>query len=154
YFTQTEFPHPTGLDAVIYEDRLDRVAGDVVAESLEATAQSRITRGRVLRCHTNHQRGEVRLRAWASRAARGRAAIFLRHQPSIPPQDRVGCDDADDDRKPTATEDFAFDRQAAALVVGEADPSGSLRGAQDAVLLEEVVNDRLLLPVDPAGEEE
>jgi hypothetical protein len=29
-----------------------------------------------------------------------------------------------------------------------------VRCAEDPVLLEQVVNDRLLLPVDPAGEEE
>jgi hypothetical protein len=28
-----------------------------------------------------------------------------------------------------------------------------VRGAEDAVLLEQVVNDYLLVPVDPAGEE-
>src|SRR6185436_5481039 len=50
--------------------------------------------------------------------------------------------------------DLALHCQAPALVVGEAEPSGSVRCAEDAVLLEQVVNDRLLLPVDPAGEEE
>jgi hypothetical protein len=39
------------------------------------------------------------------------------------------------------------------LVVGEAKPSGTVRCAEDTVLLEQVINDRLLVPVDPAGEE-
>jgi hypothetical protein len=43
--------------------------------------------------------------------------------------------------------------QVAPLVVGEAQPSGTVRGAEDTVLLEQVVNDRLLVPVDPAGKE-
>jgi hypothetical protein len=51
-------------------------------------------------------------------------------------------------------EDLAFHGQATALVVGEAEPSRSVRCAPDPVLLEQVVDDRLLLPVDPAGEEE
>ena len=38
----------------------------------------------------------------------------------------------------------SFYGYAAPLVVGEAKPSGTVRGAEDAVLLEQVVNDRLL----------
>jgi hypothetical protein len=49
-------------------------------------------------------------------------------------------------RKPTPAESLAFHGQAAALVVGEAEPSASMRCTQDAVLLEQVLNDRLLLP--------
>ncbi len=142
------------LDAVILEDRFDRVAGDVAAETLEPTPDARVAPGRVLLCHAHYQRGEVRLGARATRTSRVRAIVFLRHERPIPPQDRVRCDDADDARTPTPSEDLAFHGQAAALVVGEAEPSRSVRCAQDPVLLEQIVNDRLLLPVDPAGEEE
>ena len=47
-----------------------------------------------------------------------------------------------------------FTGQAAALVVGEAQPSGSVRGAEDSVLLEQVVDDGLLLPVNPARDQQ
>jgi hypothetical protein len=43
--------------------------------------------------------------------------------------------------------------EAATLVVGEAKPSRTVHRAENAVLLEQVVNDGLLLPVDPAGEQ-
>jgi hypothetical protein len=36
-----------GLDAVVLEDRLDRIAGDVVTETLEPTADARVAPGRV-----------------------------------------------------------------------------------------------------------
>jgi hypothetical protein len=81
-----------------------------------------------------------------------RAIVFVRDERPIPPQDRVRCHDADDGRKPTPAEDLAFHGQPAALVIGEAEPSRSVRCAEDSVLLEQIVNDRLLLPVDPAGE--
>ena len=55
--------------------------------------------------------------------------VFLGHEPTIPPQDRVRCYDAGDGR------------QAASLVVGEAQLSGSLRRAEDSILFEQVVND-------------
>jgi hypothetical protein len=81
-----------------------------------------------------------------------RAVVFLRHERPIPP--RVRRDDADDARKTTPAEDPAFHRQAAPLVIGEAEPPRSMRCSQDSVLFEQVVNDSLLLPVDPAGEEQ
>ena len=46
-----------------------------------------------------------------------------------------------------------FHGQPASLVVGETQSSGTMRRAEDPVLLEQVFNDRLLLPVDPAGED-
>ena len=81
-------------------------------------------------------------------------SYFLRNERPIPPQDRVRCDDAGDACQPTPAEDLAFHGEAAALVVGEGEPSASVRCAQNPVLLEQVVNDRLLPPVDPAGEDE
>jgi hypothetical protein len=129
-------------------------AAGIVTEILEPAADPRIAPRSVLRRHADRQRGEVRLGARATRASRLRAIVFLRHERPIPPRDRVWRHDADDARKPTAAEGVCFHGQAAALVVGEAKPSASVRCTQDAVLLEQVLNDRLLPPVDPAGEDE
>jgi hypothetical protein len=52
------------------------------------------------------------------------------------------------------TEHLAFHGQTAALVVGEAEPSGAVRRSEDSVLFEQVLNDRLSLSVDPPGEHE
>jgi len=57
------------------------------------------------------------------------------------PQDRVRCYDAGDGRQAATAEDFPFHGQAASLVVGEAQLSGSLRRAEDSILFEQVVND-------------
>jgi hypothetical protein len=45
-------------------------------------------------------------------------------------------------------------RPGGAAVVGKAQASGSVRGAEDPVLLEQVVNDRLLVPVHPAPDKQ
>ena len=47
-----------------------------------------------------------------------------------------------------------FHGQAAALVVGKTHPSGSVRGAEIPVLLKEVVDDGLLMPINPAGDQQ
>ena len=82
------------------------------------------------------------------------AIVFLGHQCPIPAQDGVRCDDTRDGRQSASAKNLAFHGQAAALVVGDVGPSRSVRGAEDSVLLEQVVNNCLLLSVDPAGEEE
>lgn len=55
-----------------------------------------------------------------------------------------------DVRVPAPAKDLAFHGEAASLVVVEGNPSGTVGCAEDAVLLKQVVNHILLLPVDPA----
>jgi hypothetical protein len=96
----------------------------------------------------------MRLSARATTASCLRAIVFLGHQRPIPSQDGVRCDDTRDGRQSAPAKNLAFHGQAAALVVGDMEPSRSVRGAEDSVLLEQVVNNCLLLSVDPAGDEE
>ena len=81
--------------------------------------------------------------------ARGQEIRWLQGAPSF-----VRGDDAGDAHEPAPAEDLAFHGQAAALVVGEAESSGSLCRAKDPVFLKQVVNDRLLLSVDPTREQQ
>ena len=142
-----------GRDAVVPEDRFDRVACNVMAETLQPAADACVAPGRVLGRHTDHERGDVRLGARATGASHLRAVVLLGDEPPIPMEDGVGGHDSGDVCEAAPAEDLAFHGQAAPLVIGEAKPSGTVRGAEDTVLLEQVVNDRLLIPVDPAGEE-
>jgi hypothetical protein len=48
----------------------------------------------------------------------------------------------------------AFHGQTASLVVGQANPLGTVRRPEDPVLLAQVVNDGLLLSIDPAREDQ
>jgi hypothetical protein len=45
----------SGLDAVVPEDSLDRVAGDFVAEAVQAAADSRVASGGVLGRQADHR---------------------------------------------------------------------------------------------------
>jgi len=66
----------------------------------------------------------------------------------------VRCHDARDRREVTTAEDVAFHGETASLVVGQAQSSGIVHRAEYAVLLEQVVNDRLLVSIDPAREQQ
>jgi hypothetical protein len=54
----------------------------------------------------------------------------------------------------TTTEDLAFHGEPASLVVSQAQSSGTVHHAEDAVLFEQVLNDRLLMSIDPAREQQ
>ena len=69
---------------------------------------------------------------------------FETHKSPVPPQDGVGCHDAGDGREVTPAEDVAFHGETASLVVAQAQLSGTVHCAEDPILLEQVVNDRLL----------
>ena len=108
-----------GCDAVVLEDRFDGIAADLVAEALQPTADARVAPGRILVRHAHDERGDVWHGTRATGASLGRAIVFLRDEPPVPPQDGVGCHDARDGCKAPSAEDLAFHGQSASLVVGE-----------------------------------
>ena len=65
-----------------------------------------------------------------------------------------GCSDARDRCAVTTAEDLAFHGKMASLVVGQAQSPGTVHRSEDAVLLEQVVNHRLLMSIDPAREQQ
>ena len=65
-------------------------------------------------------------------------------------RDRIGCHDAGDLGEAPSAEGLAFHGQTASLIVGEANPLGTVRCTEDSVLLAQVVNNGLLLSIDPA----
>jgi len=97
-----------GLDAMIFEDGLDRIARDVMPEVLQGAADARVAPGRVLVRHVCHERGEVRFRARPTMPALRRAVVLRGDQPAVPAQDGIGRHDAGDVGQAPSAEGFAF----------------------------------------------
>ena len=93
---------------------------------------------------------DVRLRARATDASLRRAVVLLGDERAVPAQDRIGRHDAGNLGEAPSAEGVAFHGQAASLVDGEANPLATVRRAEHAVLLEQIVNDVLLLSIGPA----
>ena len=142
------------LDAVVRENCLDRVAGNVVADGLQSATDPRVPPRRIFGRHAHDERGDVRLRARTTRALRLRTVVLLGDEPAIPPQDRVRSHDSGNRRESAPAKHFAFHGETAALVVGEAPSAGWLRRPKNSVLLEQVLDDRLLLAIDPTGKQQ
>src|SRR5262245_47855677 len=90
--------------------RLDGVAGDFVAQALQPAADSRVTPGRVLVRHADHEPGDVRLGAGETGEAFVEPAYFLGDKPAVPPADRGRDDDARDGPEPTPTDGLSLHR--------------------------------------------
>src|SRR5262245_25379931 len=104
-----------GLDAEVFEDSLDGVAGDFVAEALQPAAESRVAPSGVLVRHADHEGGDVRLGAGATGDSLLRAGVVLGNEPAVPAEDRVRGDDPRDGPEATPTEGLSLHRQAAPL---------------------------------------
>ena len=143
-----------GHDAVVLEDRFDRVSGDVVTEVLEPAADTRVAPRRVLLRHADDKRGDVRLRARTAGTSLLRAVVLVGDQKPVPAQDRVRCHDAGDVRETLPSEGLPFHGESPPLIVGEANASRAVCRAEDPVLLQQVLDDVLLLSIDPAGEQQ
>jgi hypothetical protein len=59
-----------------------------------------------------------------------------------------------DCRELTTAQDLAFHGETASLVVSEAQSSRTVHRPEDSIFLEQVVNDRLLVSIDPAREQQ
>ena len=83
-----------------------------------------------------------------------RAVVLVGDQEPVPAQDRIRCHDAGDVRETLPSEGLPFHGESAPLVVGEANASRAVCRAEDPVLLQQVLDDVLLLSIDPAGEQQ
>src|SRR5438552_11450224 len=73
-----------------------------------------------------------------------------RDQLSVPPENRVGCDDRRDLTEPATAHPVSRHDQPTAFFIGEADPAAEAR-AEDAVFLNQIRDARLPLVGPPAG---
>src|SRR5262245_57360020 len=120
---------------------------------LQSATNTRVAPGRILVRHADDERSDVRLGGRAT-WARLRTNVLRGDESAEPTQDGVRCHDPCDSREVTTAEDVAFHGETVSLVVGQAQSSGTVHRAEDTVLLEQVVNDRLLVSIDPAREQQ
>jgi hypothetical protein len=83
-----------------------------------------------------------------------RVIPFLSHPLSMPAKDRIGREDCPDLQEEFPAQELTFDSQSAPLVVIEENPLLTEFLPQDLILGTEVVDHHLLLPIDPAGQDE
>lgn len=77
--------------------------------------------------------------------------IFRGDKPPMPPSDRVECEQNFNLRQLIACEELAFDCQSTSLVIGQQDPLPSEFLFENDILGAKLLDDFLLLSIDPSG---
>jgi hypothetical protein len=71
---------------------------------------------------------------------------------SVPTEDSVGRDERGKFGEGASPDGFSPDRKPATLIVGQAESPATELLLQDAILLAEILDDRILLATNPAGQ--
>lgn len=138
---------------MLLQDLLDRVRRDDVAEALECALHPVVAPGWVLARHADDELGDA-LHYEPSVGLPGRERPLLRDQSSVPPEDRLRRDDGCELVEQLPAESDAANGESDAVVIVESELPFAQLGSEDAVLLAEVVEDALLVAVQPAREED
>ncbi len=70
----------------------------------------------------------------------------------MPTQDRIGRDNGGQLHQGLSAQEFAFDGEESALVIGQSKALAVELPFEDAVLFDKIVDDVLLVSVEPAGQ--
>ncbi len=102
--------------------------------------------------YADHELGDLLRHAWSSRLSPRAVVPLPRNQLPVPGKYRVRGDDRRHLSQDFSTERLSFHREPSALLVGQAETLTAKLTLEDAVLLDEVIDDILLVAVDPAGD--
>jgi hypothetical protein len=141
-----------GLDSVVLENVGDGPAGDPMAQMGESFSNPRVAPGGIVSCHSDDKVGDLRLRPRTAGFSPRRVVPLASDKLSVPGEDRVRGDDRRDHLEHAATKSLALHGETTAFVVGEAKSLSLELALQDSVLLDQVVDDVLLMAIEPAGE--
>jgi hypothetical protein len=142
------------VDPVLLQDVADAAIGGV-PEIGQGALDAIIAPGRILLGETDHQVLDALRDRWTAGLVLSAVTVvpLLRNEGTVPTQDGVRREERADLCQELATEDFSFDSQASTLVVVQQDAAFAEFLLEDLVLGAEIVNDLLLLLVDPARED-
>ena len=134
------------------EDVGDRPARELVAHVSERTLNPRVAPCRILSGHANDEVGGLRFPSRPAGLSPFRVVPLTSNELAVPGENRVGRDDSGDLLEDLSTEGLALYREPTAFIIGQPKSSATKLSLEDSVLLEQIVDDVLLVTVDPAGE--
>ena len=147
---QLSLPAWCRLNAMFFEQLLNRGAADLVSQAPHDIAETRVAPAWVV---AGDGENEVAEFVWLRRSARttlGAAVVLGRNELAVPTQDRVWRDDTSETAQSAAPHNLALPGEAPTLRVGEAQAFAAEQFAQHTVLLLQVMNDAFLLAAQPA----
>ena len=141
-----------GFQSMSEKDPFDRRSGHVAAQVTQGSGDPRIAPSGVLACHPDNLISDDFGFRGAAKASTFRSVVFPDDELSIPAEQRFRGDEGGDVTKAPAGKSAGFGRQQSSLGVCKPQTPWAQMFPQDAVFLPKVIDDILLLPIDPTGE--
>jgi len=140
--------HMVAAQDVTHGDRIDGMP-QVGQRALDPS----IAPGRILFCHLDGEPLDVLCHWWPPQRCAARAPVeLLRDEAVIPAQEGVRGGDRGDAFEALAPERVGQSGEAAALGIGESEPTATEVGFEDTVFLDQIGDHLLLVTLDPPGD--
>jgi len=140
-----------GFNPISLQNVGDRRPADSMPEILQGTLNSTMSPPGILSGHSNRQLLD-NLHDPTSPWGTALMGPFLSDELPVPTEDSIGSDERGDLGEGASANSFAQHSQSATLIVCEPESSATELLLEDAILLAEILNDRILLAADPARE--
>ena len=138
----------------VLEDPLHGIPCDLVSEVGERVADPHVAPPGILQGHSGDEFREL---AWCHRPAStsaSTAVVLPGDQPAEPAENRVGCDNPGHLAQALASEQLAPDCKTTALIIRETQTPAAELLTQNPILFSQLVDQILLLTVQPSGQGE
>ena len=117
----------------------------------QSALNSILTPGGILPRHAKYQIGDLLREAWSTRSVPGKGPL-LRDELPVLDEQRIGCHQRPQFIKYAATQGLRLRGQPYPLRIGESKPLPLQLLLEHRVLLDKIVDDRLLVPTEPGGQ--
>jgi hypothetical protein len=142
-----------GLQVMATEDITHRNLVDGMPQICQGALNAAIAPARILLGHLDREAFDLLGHGWPTTLGAARAPVkLLGDQSLVPAQEGVRRGDRRDLFEALTTERIGERREAAALGVGEPQPSATKLGFEDTVFLLEIGNNLLLVTLEPPGD--
>ncbi len=145
-------PFGSRFEAMVLQDPLHGIAGDLVPEVDERSADSGVAPLRILCSHPHYKIHYILWRHRSTSTSPSTAIVLLGDQPSVPTQNRVGRDNAGYLCQRPPSESLAAHCESAALGIAQSKRSAAKLLAEDPILFSQVVDLISLVAVQPPGQ--
>jgi hypothetical protein len=143
----------SSLDAMVVQDPLDGVPGNYVSKLSQGTDDSGVSPAVVVFGHSYDQLFDVLFGLGSPNGTFLAPVVFLRDQPLVPALKGIWRNEGAELLEQFAAKSLGFRGKSTSLRFGEPESSFATDlFEEDAPLFKQVLNYRLLLPVDPASE--
>src|SRR5262249_21128940 len=135
---------------MLFQNIGDRVVRQQMTEIGQCSLNPTVAPARVLLSHPNHQVRDFFRRSTSSWFSKWAAIVLLSDEFPVPRHQGFWSHNRRHLRQQLAAEFFRLRRQSAALFVGESHSFATDLLTKNAILLEQIFDDMLLMPIHPA----